>query len=63
VVEDRFDIHPRRAGHQTDQDCPETQPVRDPAAVTPEGMGLDLGRQQRLDFPPDSIDHLGIERA
>jgi hypothetical protein len=61
--EDRFDVNPRRAGHQPDQDTPETQLVRHPRAVTPERMTVIRRREQRLDRRPHSIDHFRLERA
>ena len=63
VFEDRFDIDPRRAGHEPDQDPPETQPVRDAGPVTPQRMGLHRGREQRLHRPPKNIHNFGLERA
>jgi hypothetical protein len=63
VVEDRFDVHPRRAGDKADQEPPEAQPIRDAGPMTTPGMGLNLRRQQRLDRLPDDVHHLGIERA
>lgn len=63
MFEDRFDIDPRRVGHETDQDPPETQPVRDTWPVTTQRMIIDPDRQQRLDRPPDHIHNFGLERA
>jgi NAD(P)H-binding len=63
VVEDRLDIHPRDTGHQPDQDPPEAHPIRHPAPVTTQRMGLDGLWQQGLNSPPDDIDHLRVERA
>ena len=63
MFEDRFDVNPRRPGHQPDQDPPETQPVRDTWTVTTQRMIIDPARQQRLHGPPDHIHNFGLERA
>ena len=53
MLEDRFDVDPRRAGGQPDQDPPEAQPVRDPGAVTAQRVPRRVG-QQRLDRRPEA---------
>ncbi|MDQ3826179.1 MAG: hypothetical protein M3325_10760 [Actinomycetota bacterium] len=63
MVQDRFDIDPRRAGHQPDQDPAEAQPVIDSRAMTTQRVGINRGWEQRLEGRQDGIYHLGLERA
>jgi hypothetical protein len=63
VLEDRFDVGPRRAGHEPDDDPSEAQPVRHPRSVTAQRMGPIRRREQGSDRCPDGIDHLSLERA
>ena len=63
MVEDRFDVDPRRTRDQPDQQAPEAQPARDAWAVTTERMAAIRRREQRLDRRPDRIDYLLLERA
>jgi len=58
VVEDRFDVDPRRTRDQPDQQAPEAQPARDAWAVTTKRMAAIRRREQRLDRRPDRIDYL-----
>ena len=62
-VEDRFDVDPRRAGHQPDQNPAETDPVRNPRIVATERVFIDRGGQDRLDRRPDRFGHLRVHRA
>jgi len=61
-VHDRFDVDPRRSGHQPDQDPPETQPVRDPWSVAAERV-LAWFREQRFDGRENGVHHFGLECA
>ena len=63
VVEDRFDVHPRRPGHEPDEQTPQAQPVRDPRPMAAEPVRPIRRWKQRLDRCPDGIEHLGLERA
>ena len=63
MVEDRFDVDPRRAGHQPDQDPPETQPIRHPRSMTSERMIVGARGEEHLDRRPHSINHFRLERA
>jgi hypothetical protein len=63
AVEDRFDVDPRGARDETDQDPPEAQPVRHARPVTAEWVGSIGNRQQRFDRCPDGSYHSGLERA
>ena len=49
VLEDRFDVDPRRAGHEPDEDPSEAQPVRHPRSVTAQRMGPIRRREQGSD--------------
>jgi len=43
VIEDRFDVDPRRSGHQADEDPSEAQPVRHAGPVTAEWVSTTGG--------------------
>jgi hypothetical protein len=63
MIEDRFDVDPRGAGHQPDQDPPEAQPVRGPWPVTAERMRSIGRREERLEGRPQNINHFPLQRA
>ena len=63
VIEDRFDVDPRRAGHEPDQDPPEAQPVRSSRPVTAQRVRPIGRREQRLEGLPEDINHFPFERA
>jgi hypothetical protein len=56
-------VDPAAAGDEPHEHGEQADPVRDPPAVTPERMVVDRGWEQGLNFSPDGIEHLGVERA
>ena len=63
VIQDRFDIDPRRAGHEPDQDPAEAQVVIGARPVTAQRVRTIRRWEQRLDRPPENIDHFPLEGA
>jgi len=63
MFEDRFDVDPRRAGHEPDEDAPEAQPIRHAPSVAAQWMALRRGRDPRFERSPEGISHFGLERA
>jgi hypothetical protein len=63
MVENRFDIDPRRSAHQPDEDPPEAQPVSDAGPVRTERMNIDRHREQRLHRPPNNVRDFSLDRV
>jgi hypothetical protein len=63
VVQDRFGIDPRRAGHEAEQDPAEAQIVIGARPVTARRVRTIRRWEQRLDRPPGNIDHFPLEGA
>ena len=63
VPAEAFRVLPRTARREPHENHIQAVPVQGTRPATPQRMGLDQRRDERLEGCPDGIEHFGVERA